>query len=128
MPIPIQSACDDDDFSWALVAPGDGAVVPLWMHESDLRAIAKHLYQCGLRHHKEMQEVWYEPPREDAGLLEAGAGRWVEGPEPGVPPHGHGSAPAESGVTEVVESMSPELRQAMLAALLSAKTADEETP
>lgn len=90
MPIPLQSNLDmnnlRDQILWTLVNPGHLLDAPLLLRLEEMNLIADHLVACGLRFHPELQQQWYVPPRPDASILEAGAGRWVKGPAPGVPP------------------------------------------
>lgn len=90
MPIPLQSNLDmnnlRDQVLWTLVNPGHLLDAPLLLRLEEMKLIADHLVACGLRFHPELQQQWYVPPRPDASILEAGAGRWVKGPAPGVPP------------------------------------------
>lgn len=90
MPIPLQSNLDmsnpRNQILWTLVNPAHLLDAPLLLRLEEMELIADHLAACGLRHEPEKQTRWYVPPRPDASMLEAGAGRWIEGPAPGVPP------------------------------------------
>lgn len=90
MSIPLQHKMNmnepEEHLLWGLVSIGGLAGAPLLMHEKFMRVWSKHLYRCGFRHHPELQELWYKPPTEDAGIFEGGiAGEWVES-EPGQMP------------------------------------------
>lgn len=82
MSIPTQQTIDpskpEEHALWALVNMGANAGAPLILPEPVLRSWSAHLWRCGFRHHPELQEIDYQPPAEDASVLEAGAGRWVD--------------------------------------------------
>lgn len=121
MPIPLQSTATDEVevIMAALVTPAPHVDAPIiFGHVDDMRAVAQHLHDFGLRHHPEEQRIWYVPPRPDASILEAGAGRWVEGPAPGVAPEEAARAAEElDGVAALVAALSGEQRDALRRAL-----------
>lgn len=90
MGIPTQDNCRVDDPAehvlWALVNIGGMIGAPLVMPKKVMEQWSKHLYRCGFRHHPELQEIFYEPPGEDATIWDGVAGRWVEAESVGVRP------------------------------------------
>lgn len=121
MPIPLQSAATDEVevIMAALVTPAPHVDAPIiFGHVEDMRAVAEHLHAFGLRHHPDEQRIWYVPPRPDASILEAGAGRWIEGPEPGVAPEEAARAVEElDGAAALVAALTDEQRDALRKAL-----------
>lgn len=121
MPIPLQSAATDEVevIMAALVTPAPHVDAPIiFGHVEDMRAVAEHLHAFGLRHHPDEQRIWYAPPRPDASILEAGAGRWIEGPEPGVAPEEAARAVEElDGAAALVAALTDEQRDALRKAL-----------
>lgn len=114
MPIPLQSTATDEVevIMAALVAPAPHADAPIiFGHIDDMRAVAQHLYDYGLRHVPESQRIWYHPPRPDASMLEAGAGRWRDRPP------GDEDAPAGDGVATLIAALTDEQRDELRAAL-----------
>lgn len=90
MSLPLQHEMDMGDpeqhVVWALLNMGSGMNAPMLLPTPVLKEWSRHLYRCGFRHHPECQEIFYQPPRQDASVLEAGAGQWVEAETPGVSP------------------------------------------
>ena len=121
MPIPLQSTATDEVevIMAALVTPAPHVDAPIiFGHVDDMRAVAEHLHDFGLRHVPEAQRIWYVPPRPDASILEAGAGRWIEGPEPGVAPEEAERAVEElDGAAALVAALTDEQRAALRKAL-----------
>lgn len=79
--IPLQDQMNLDDpeeyFLWALVNMDGMSGAPLILPEPVLRVWSKHLYDCGFRHHPELQQITYRPPVSGTSILEAGGGEWV---------------------------------------------------
>lgn len=101
MNLPLQSACNPDDevehILWALVGlTGPSSHAPLVLPMAVMRQWAKHLYDCGFRHHPELQKIMYLPPRGDANWVTGAAGEWVSVDTP-LPPEQ--SAPDTSHLT-----------------------------
>lgn len=90
MGIPLQQNAQDTaelHAQWALVClPGPGGTAPLAVPEEVLEKWSVHLWRCGFRHHKELQEIKYVPPStSEGGFLLAPTGRWVDMDEPVAP-------------------------------------------
>lgn len=95
----------------ALVKPSQAADAPLiFGRVEDLREVAEHLYDFGLRHVPEEQRIWYHPPSAAAGMLEAGAGVWRDHPPGDAPPQ-------TTGVQTLVAALTDEQRAELRAAL-----------
>ncbi|MBV7294935.1 DUF2744 domain-containing protein [Corynebacterium sp. TAE3-ERU12] len=76
--VPDQDKCDpespDEHLLWALMGlPGPGATAVMLVPEPALRQWSKHLWECGFRHHPELQTRRYEPPSDPL----SGGGEWV---------------------------------------------------
>lgn len=82
MPLPLQSNCDPNDpeehVLWATVGlPGPGKNAPLTVPPQTQREWSKHLYDCGFRHHPELQKIKYVPPPDEVSWIQGFAGMWV---------------------------------------------------
>lgn len=128
MPIPLQSDLTDDSSAVdrllpLLVNPSGRVEAPLLLPVAEMRKIAEHLVACGVRHVPELQTIWYYPPSDNASIYEASGGRWVEGPEMGVPPEGWPSAanPIDTAAS-VLAQLPDEAREALKAALEAGET------
>lgn len=110
MGIPLQSEMDFSDpeehLLWGLVNMGERIGAPLLMPEKFMREFSKHLYRCGFRHDRSVQEIWYKPPGEGDSIWHGTGGKWLDGPEPGVPP----KLLSDDEVAErVIASLPPEI-------------------
>lgn len=97
----------EEHILWALVNMAGAAGAPLLMPEPVMRSWARHLWDCGFRHHPELQMLFYRPPRAGASVLEAGAGEWVAADEPGVNPV---PPAAEDPIDRLLDRLSPDQR------------------
>lgn len=80
--LPLQGHLDDENpeehFLWALVGlAGPQAQAPLLVPTGIMRKWSQHLYECGFRHHDELQTIKYVPPHGTDNWVMGAAGRWV---------------------------------------------------
>lgn len=88
--IPIQSNCDPDDpeehLLWGLVGlAGPSAQAPLILPVAVQRKWSRHLYDCGYRHHPELQKIKYIPPSHNTNWVAGASGEWVDINQPLTP-------------------------------------------
>lgn len=88
--IPIQSGCNPNDPEehalWAFTGlAGPNSHAPLILPVPVKRKWSKHFYDCGFRHHPELQKVKYIPPSRATNWVEGGAGEWVDINQPLTP-------------------------------------------
>lgn len=76
----------EEHLLWGLVNMGERIGAPLLLPAKFMREFSKHLYRCGFRHDRSLQEIWYTPPGEGDSIWHGTGGKWVEGPAVGVPP------------------------------------------
>lgn len=77
----------EEHFLWALVGlPGPDNVAPLLLPVPATRAWSKRLWDCGFRHHPELQTAKYSPPPGDHNWLLGPAGSWIGSDEEPVEP------------------------------------------
>lgn len=118
--IPLQDDMNmgdpEEHILWALVNIGGDLDAPLLMPPVVLRRWARHLWECGFRHHPELQMRFYQPPPDGASVLAGGAGRWVAAEAPGKRPQ----PPPDEAARGFVDALSPSQR-AMLRAELDRK-------
>ncbi|MDO4606963.1 MAG: DUF2744 domain-containing protein [Bowdeniella nasicola] len=123
--IPLQKNMNMDDpeehILWALVNIGGNIDAPLLMPERVLRRWAHHLWECGFRHHPELQMRFYQPPRDGAGVFEAGGGTWVPAPAPGVEPD------APDPVDDLLGELTPAQRAALATRLTVRGDGDDDS-
>lgn len=117
MSIPLQSTATDEVevIMAALVKPSAAADAPIiFGHPDELRAVAEHLHDYGLRHHADEQRIWYHPPSAEATIYEQAAGAWLDHPpvEGAAAPVGAGG-----GVSTLLAALSPEQRAELRDAL-----------
>ncbi|WP_051407330.1 DUF2744 domain-containing protein [Nocardia sp. CNY236] len=94
MRFPTQNHCDPEDpeqhLLWALAQIPMSRNQPMLLQESIARVISKHLYECGFRHHPELQQKKLQLPYRGQQHTLNGSARWVpadaEDPEPVVLP------------------------------------------
>lgn len=82
MNVPLQSSCRADVPSehalWALPGiAGPTARAPLVLPRAVMEAWSEHLWECGFRHHPELQKIKYLPPGPNTNWLQGAAGQWV---------------------------------------------------
>ncbi|QIS16405.1 phage gene 29 protein family protein [Nocardia arthritidis] len=88
MRLPTQRQCDMNDpeehLLWGLAQIAMSPTQPMLLQESIARTISKHLYECGFRHHPELQEKKLQAPHRGQQHMLNGSARWVpiEDPEP----------------------------------------------
>lgn len=84
MSIPLQDDLNPSDpeehVLWALVNINEDLGAPLLLPIENMRAWSKHLFQCGFRHHEDLQEKWFIPPSGDTPLYGAVGGKWSDTP------------------------------------------------
>ncbi|WP_052280793.1 phage gene 29 protein family protein [Nocardia vulneris] len=89
--IPHQSECNMDDPEehalWALVCPPATGQTPILLPLFVAKNLAKALWNCGFRHHPELQTVKFQRPFRGQQHPMNGMGRWVpiDTPEPDLP-------------------------------------------
>lgn len=114
MGLPLQSEMDMDNprehFLWMFTKMLEKMGAALLLPRPFLEELSQHIYDCGGRHHPELQEKWYEPPSPDAGTWDQMAGKWVDHPpaDPGS------SSPESEAVRTVLEKIPPEMRAEIL--------------
>lgn len=108
MGLPLQHEMDMSDprqhLLWALMKMNEQVSAPLILPLPAYEEQSQHLYDCGFRHHPELQTKTYRPPKPDASLWDGMAGEWVKHP-PGEPPKDF-----EAAVSSAIGSMSPAMR------------------
>lgn len=83
MSIPLQSGCNPNDPEehalWALTGlAGPNSQAPLILPVAVTKLWSKHLYDCGYRHHPELQKIKYIPPAAGTNWVVGAAGEWVD--------------------------------------------------
>lgn len=83
MSIPLKSTCSPDDpeehVLWALVGlAGPNSHAPLILPAQVARKWSAHLYECGFRHHPDLQKIKYVPPSAGTDWVLGAAGKWVD--------------------------------------------------
>lgn len=115
--IPLQENMDMDDpvehVLWGLINMGGLMGAPLGVPVQVLRVWAKHLYDCGFRHHPDQQLIYYVPPENGEGLLTMG-GEWVPASEPGVPPERVEVARGDAAVDAAIAEMTAAQKAALV--------------
>ena len=81
--IPLQQDCPADEPNkfalWAFVAlPMASDAAPLVAPPQVMEKWSKHMWECGFRHHPELQEIKYQPPTQNHNWLSGTGGRWVD--------------------------------------------------
>lgn len=81
--IPLQSSCDPADPAehalWALTGlAGPSSHAPLILPVAVSRRWSRHLWDCGFRHHPELQNIKYIPPAAGTNWVVGAAGEWVD--------------------------------------------------
>ena len=83
--IPLQNNCDPDKpeehVLWALVRMNEKQGAPLLLPLPAMEEQSKHLYDCGFRHHPDLQTKHYVPPQTNS-LWDGMDGTWADGPPP----------------------------------------------
>ncbi|WP_306365245.1 DUF2744 domain-containing protein [Nocardia sp. CC227C] len=81
MRFPTQNQCDMGDpaqhLLWALAQVPMSRTQPMLLQESIARVMSKHLYECGFRHHPELQEKKLQLPHRGQQHMLNGSARWV---------------------------------------------------
>lgn len=111
MGLPVQSEMDmerpEEHVLWALVKMNEKVSAPMLMPRIALEEQSKHLFECGFRHHPDLQQKWYVPASPSASSWEAMSGEWVDHPPED-----------QAGVArDAVARMSPAMREALKAEL-----------
>lgn len=110
MSIPLQQNMDmtdpEEHALWALVNIGGDIGAPLLLPVEVMRHWSRHLYECGFRHHPDLQTRWYEPPTGEDSIWHGAGGKWVDH-EPDT----------SDPVGELVDKMSPAMKAELLARL-----------
>lgn len=125
MSLPLQHTVNMDNpeehLVWALLSMDTRQGVPMLMPQPILRSWSKHLYDCGFRHHPELQAKYYRPPATDS-TFGAVDGQWVTTDTPGVNPIDD----RDTDLDRAIDALPPEVVEAIIAR--HSHTDDDDNP